>query len=131
MKIHVLSSILFAVTAVAHATPVEFATREIGAAAKAAAVAEPRVTFKIDSSLGVQAYRFNGDSNGAVVVTGGDASGAMYGGLDIAEAVRLGSLKDLVSDPRLHTPRILDRGIKFNVPLDWRTPTRLNSSHLG
>jgi hypothetical protein len=123
MKIHVLSSILFAVTAVAHATPVEFATREIGAAAKAAAVAEPRVTFKIDSSLGVQAYRVNGDSNGAVVVTGGDASGAMYGGLDIAEAVRLGSLKDLVSDPRLHTPRILDRGIKFNVPLDWRTPT--------
>ena len=123
MKIHVILSILFAVNAVAHATPVEFATREIGAAATGAAVAKPRVTFKIDSSLGAQSYRFNGDSNGAVVVTGGDASGAMYGGLDIAEAVRLGSLKELVSDPRLHTPHILDRGIKFNVPLDWRTPT--------
>lgn len=127
MKIHVLSYILFAVTAVvatvAHATPAEFATREIGAAAKAAAVAEPRVTFKIDSSLGAQAYRFNGDSNGAVVVTGGDASGAMYGGLDIAQALRLGTLKALVSDHRLHTPHVLDRGIKFNVPLDWRTPT--------
>ncbi len=123
MKIQVLSCILLAVTTVAHATPAEFATQEIGAAAKAAAVAEPRVTFKIDSSLGAQAYRFNVDSNGAVVVTGGDASGAMYGGLDIAEGVRLGSLKELVSDPRLHTPHILDRGIKFNVPLDWRTPT--------
>lgn len=126
MKI-VLSCILFAVTAVvapaAHATPTEFATQEIGVAAKAAAVAEPHVTFRIDSSLGAQAYRFNSDSNGAVVVTGGDASGAMYGGLDIAEAIRLGSLKKLVSDPRLHTPHILVRGIKFNVPLDWRTPT--------
>jgi hypothetical protein len=123
MKIHVLSCLLFVVTAVAHATPAEFAAQEIGAAATAAAVAEPRVTFKIDSSLGAQAYRFSVDSNGAVVVTGGDASGTMYGGLDIAEAVRLGSLKELVSDPRLHTPHVLDRGIKFNVPLDWRTPT--------
>lgn len=123
MKIHALSYLLFAVTAVAQASPTEFATQEIGVAAKAAGVAAPRVTYKIDGSLGAQAYRFNGDSNGALVVTGGDASGAMYGGLDIAEAVRLSSLKELVSDPRLHTPHVLDRGIKFNVPLDWRTPT--------
>jgi len=127
MKLHALSYILFAATAVggsvAHAIPTEFATREISAAAKAAAVAEPRVIFKIDSSLGAQAYRFNGGSNGPLIVTGGDESGAMYGGLDIAEALRLGTLKELVSDPRLHTPHVLDRGIKFNVPLDWRTPT--------
>lgn len=127
MKIHVLSYILFAATAVgarvAHAMPTEFATREIGAAAKAAAVAEPRVTFKTDRSLGAQAYRFSRVSDGTVVVTSGDASGAMYGGLDIAEALRLGTLKELVSDHRLHTPHVLDRGIKFNLPLDWRTPT--------
>ncbi|MGO4514203.1 hypothetical protein AB4Y89_00315 [Terriglobus sp. 2YAB30_2] len=103
--------------------PTEFATREIGAAAKAAAVAEPRVTFKTDRSLGAQAYRFSRVSDGTVVVTSGDASGAMYGGLDIAEALRLGTLKELVSDHRLHTPHVLDRGIKFNLPLDWRTPT--------
>jgi hypothetical protein len=120
---YILSAAIMAGTTVADATPTEFATREIGAAAKAAAVGEPRVIFKIDRSLGAQAYRFNGSSNEAVVVTGGDASGAMYGGLDIAEALRLGTVKELVSDPRLHTPHVLDRGIKFNVPLDWRTPT--------
>jgi hypothetical protein len=127
MKFRVLSYILFAVTAVvptvAQTTSVEFATREIGAATKAASVAEPHVTFKLDRSLSAQSYRFNSDANGAVVVTAGDASGEMYGGLDIAEAVRLGTLKGLVSDPRLHTPHVLDRGIKFNIPLDFRTPT--------
>ena len=55
------------------------------------------------------------------VVLGADAVGAMYGGLDLAEAIRTGrfnSLKD--SD---HTPHIAQRGIKFNIPLDLRTPT--------
>lgn len=127
MKIHVLSYLLFAATAVsatvAQAVPTEFAAREIGAAAKAAGAAQPRVTFTVDSSLGAQAYRFQGGSAGTVVVTGGDASGAMYGGLDIAEAVRLGTLNELVADPRVHIPHIRERGIKFNIPLDWRTPT--------
>ena len=49
-------------------------------------------------------------------VRGADAAGAMYGGLDVAEAIRTGvpdSLKD--SD---HTPHIAQRGIKFSIPLD-------------
>ena len=96
---------------------------EISVALKAVSVAGPRVVFKIDNALGAQAYRLNRGPDGTVVVTGGDASGAMYGGLEIAEGLRLGTLNELVSDPRLHTPHILDRGIKFNVPLDFRTPT--------
>ena len=28
-------------------------------------------------------------------MTGGDATGAMYGGLDVAEAIRLGTLAEL------------------------------------
>lgn len=127
MKMRVLPCLLFAAivfhAGAVHATPVEFAAGEISAAAKASSVDGPRVVFKIDSTLGAQAYRLNRGPDGAIVVTGGDASGAMYGGLDIAEGLRLGTLDELVSDHRLHTPHILDRGIKFNVPLDFRTPT--------
>ena len=57
----------------------------------------------------------------AHVVLGADASGAMYGGLDVAEAIRLktiGKLKDAA-----HTPHIAQRGIKFNIPPDARTPS--------
>ncbi|MCX7824041.1 MAG: carbohydrate-binding family 6 protein [Verrucomicrobiae bacterium] len=63
----------------------------------------------------------DGGGRRSITVCGADAVGAMYGGLDIAEAIRtgtLGSLKD--SD---HRPHIAQRGIKFNIPLDVRTPT--------
>jgi hypothetical protein len=45
----------------------------------------------------------------------------MYGGLDIAEAIRTGTLNTLKDSD--HTPHIKKRGIKFNIPLDVRTPT--------
>lgn len=54
-------------------------------------------------------------------VVGGDESGAMYGGLDIAEAIRLGTIRS--TDDSIHTPYIAKRGIKFNIPLDLRTPS--------
>ena len=108
---------------VAHATSLEFAEQEIRAAAKSANVAPPRVTFAMDTALGAQAYRFERGADGAIKVTAGDNVGAMYGGLDVAEAQRLGTLDSLASDARLHSPHILNRGIKFNIPLDFRTPT--------
>jgi hypothetical protein len=55
----------------------------------------------------------------AVLAT--DPTGAMYGGLDVAEAVRLGTLADLKDSD--HAPHIERRGIKFNIPLDARTPS--------
>jgi hypothetical protein len=54
-------------------------------------------------------------------VVGTDAIGAMYGGLDIAEAIRLGTLAELKAGE--HAPFIERRGIKFNIPLDARTPS--------
>jgi hypothetical protein len=57
----------------------------------------------------------------AYTVSGSDAVGAMYGGLDIAEAIRLGTLAEM-SDQE-HSPHIARRGIKFNIPLDVRTPS--------
>lgn len=50
-----------------------------------------------------------------------DEDGAMYGGLDIAEAIRLGTLARMADT--VHTPYIARRGIKFNIPLDARTPS--------
>src|SRR5476651_107878 len=45
-------------------------------------------------------------------VTAPDANGAMYGMLDLIEADRLGTLRDLKDGD--HTPYIARRGIKFN-----------------
>ena len=50
-----------------------------------------------------------------------DAAGAMYGGLDLAEAIRLDTLDTLRDSD--HAPHIARRGIKFNIPLDVRTPS--------
>ena len=57
----------------------------------------------------------------SISVIGSDPAGAMYGGLDVAEAIRTGTL-DTLQDS-VHRPRLPRRGIKFNAPLDERTPT--------
>jgi len=59
------------------------------------------------------------------VVLGADPVGAMYGGLDLAEAIRLGTLTELKDAE--HAPYIAQRGIKFNIPLDARTPSYSDS----
>ncbi len=60
-------------------------------------------------------------------VVGGDAAGAMYGGMDIAEAIRLGAVDS--TDDRTHAPFMAKRGIKFNIPLDLRTPSYSDCSN--
>jgi len=67
-----------------------------------------------------QSYRIERDG-AKVRVIGGDAAGAMYGRLDVAEAVRLGTLAVIAVGER--KPHIEFRGIKFNIPLDVRTPS--------
>ena len=54
-----------------------------------------------------------------VEVTGSDATGAMYGGLEVADLIRLGlPMKDQDQEPFVEK-----RGIKYNIPLDARTPS--------
>lgn len=56
-----------------------------------------------------------------VWVIGQDAAGAMYGGLELAEVIRIAGLeavKDVDKNPYMAL-----RGVKFNCPLDERTPT--------
>lgn len=54
-------------------------------------------------------------------VIGADAAGVMYGGLELAELIRVGDLAK-VRDVD-HNPYMAMRGTKFNCPLDARTPS--------
>ncbi|MBI4874112.1 MAG: carbohydrate-binding family 6 protein [Acidobacteria bacterium] len=89
-------------------------------------------TAQVAKTLGVSAPRSSeaqayairrGTAAGRTVIAvlGADAAGAMYGGLDVAEALRLGTLDQLRDSDRV--PHIAQRGIKFNIPLDARTPS--------
>ena len=52
---------------------------------------------------------------------GGDRIGAMYGGIHMGEIVAGGSLANFRDEDK--TPYIKKRGLKFNIPLDKRTPS--------
>lgn len=60
-------------------------------------------------------------------VIGKDAAGAMYGGLELAEAVQLANGLDGVTN-RKANPHLEKRGIKFNIPLDARSPSYSDDS---
>ena len=83
-------------------------------------------------NAGPQGYAIRRHEQGGrltIAVLGADPSGAMYGGLDVAEAVRLGSIKETRDSD--HSPHIAQRGIKFNIPLDRRTPSYSDHSDSG
>jgi len=69
-----------------------------------------------------QGYAIRVSGKSTYWAVGADEAGAMYGGLDIAEIVRIEGGLDKVSDKK-HSPSIARRGIKFNIPLDARTPS--------
>jgi hypothetical protein len=87
------------------------------------------LTVEENAQAAAQSYRIrvrNDAGRHVVTVLGADATGAMYGGLDIAEAIRLGTFDSLQSSE--HRPHIAQRGIKFNIPLDLRTPSYSDNS---
>ena len=126
--------------------PVKFAVAEITKAQSTRPVGNLRITIaagpeesrRTATSLGVrgllhtepQSYSIRVHRNGketTIAVLSADPTGAMYGGLDIADAITnaaAGQVQD--SD---HTPYIAQRGIKFNIPLDLRTPSYSDNSH--
>ena len=55
---------------------------------------------------------------------GGDANGAMYGGLQIAENINFGNLAKSYHEDE--SPKLKQRGIKFNIPWDERSQTYFN-----
>lgn len=84
--------------------------------------AEDLVVLKWDSALKSQSYRIDADGSGIQIAAADDA-GFLYGLLD---------LTDIWDTPlvlqRTVTPDIPQRGIKFNIPLDARTPSYSDAS---
>jgi Bacterial Ig domain len=71
-----------------------------------------------------QAYSVRVKNSGSlqdILIVGADAAGTLYGGLDVADAIRMGTLGSLAASDL--TPHIAQRGIKFNIPLDLRSPS--------
>jgi hypothetical protein len=80
--------------------------------------------LKMPEQFGWQCYSIRVKETGSqkvIYVLSGDKTGAMYGGFDIAEAIRLETI-NLISDSD-SKPYLERRGIKFNIPLDLRTPS--------
>ena len=81
------------------------------------------------SGLTAQGYAIRRVGTGASRwwAIGADETGAMYGGLELAEAIQLTGSLTGVGDRQVN-PHIASRGIKFNIPLDARSPSYSDDS---
>ncbi len=79
-----------------------------------------RLYFSVDGTLDAESFSIK-QEEGRILVTGGDANGMMYAGIDLAEAILLE--KDLNNMDASKQPYLKHRGLRFNIPLDARTPS--------
>jgi hypothetical protein len=89
-------------------------------------------SLRSPKSLGWQSYSIRVKTKGqlkTIYVLAGDETAAMYGGFDIAEAIRLQTINTMRETD--NTPYLERRGIKFNIPLDLRTPSYSDMSDAG
>ena len=85
--------------------------------------------IKKPANLGWQCYAIRVKTNGnkkTVYILAGDKTGAMYGAFDVAEALRLKTISTIADSD--NKPYLDRRGIKFNIPLDLRTPSYTDPS---
>lgn len=95
------------------------------------AIARVRARFAVAApkQTGPQSYAIRKHSAAGGItylVLAADPAGAMYGGLELAESIRIGALDNTADSDS--APFIERRGIKFNIPLDARTPTYSDNS---
>ncbi len=117
-------------------TALEQAGYAVDAAAPAAqaAAATARIAIRIepagDSQLPAEGFairRMTAGATVAVEIVGGDATGAMYGALEVAERLRHGTALDRIA-PTTAAPRFPFRAVKFNLP--WMSYRRHESLQL-
>ena len=116
--------------AVHSAAPDQLSTQASATQILIGTVGTPMAGQPIVSGLMPQGYAIRKVAAGATTrwwAIGADAPGAMYGGLELAEAVRVSGDLTGVQDRQVH-PYITRRGIKFNIPLDARTPSYSDDS---
>jgi hypothetical protein len=76
-----------------------------------------------------EGFSLQRDKKDRIWVAGGDIAGLMYGILELAEQIRIHGpegIKDTDQNPYMEM-----RGIKFNIPLDVRTPSYSDMSDAG
>lgn len=76
-----------------------------------------------------ESFRIERMKDGGIRIIGSDAAGAMYGGLEVAELLRIGG-PTMVQNHEA-TPALGMRGVKFNIPLDVRTPSYSDMGDAG
>ena len=101
---------------IAISKPIEFARTKLEGYAGS-------VELMNDASLKSQAYRRRVEGT-KVIVEASDDAGFLYGLLDLADTLRKGELPT----DTVVTPYLENRGIKFNIPLDARTPSYSDAS---
>jgi len=95
-----------------------FARQKISEAIQKRSLPDLPIQFELDTDLPIEGYRIEPGAGG-VMIYGGDGRGLLYGGLDVAEQLELNrQIKATVGKPYL-----AKRGLKFNIPLDARTPS--------
>ena len=105
---------------------VQFAVEELqktGAILEPASGSTPEMTinFELDKTLGKESYKISGNDK-TITIKGGDANALMYAGVELAEMIQDGVKLTKVGEIS-GKPYMPYRGIKFNFPLDARTPS--------
>jgi hypothetical protein len=86
--------------------------------------ASVRVVFERVATVKVEGFdlRVMGETDRRVfTIASSDAAGAMYGGLELAEQIRISGVQAVADTAR--NPHLALRGTKFNIPLDLRNPS--------
>lgn len=105
-----------------HSEPVRFGWEHLRTSLPAGALT--KLDLQENAALGAQCYHLE-SSGGRVQVSAGDAAGMLYALLDLEDLYDGGWPEDLNVTKR---PYLSQRGIKFNIPLDARTPSYSDAS---
>lgn len=99
---------------------VAFAAQEIKNALKELGREDLQVTLNVKlDETSPESFQIRHVGANHVEVIGSDVNGAMYGGIEVAEYLKLG----LPIQNAMRKPFLEKRGIKFNIPLDVRNPS--------
>tara|TARA_R110002096_G_scaffold74283_18_gene176133 strand:- start:4034 stop:7000 length:2967 start_codon:yes stop_codon:yes gene_type:complete len=103
-----------------HSPQLVFAAQEIEDAMRETGREDLRVTLVVKADEGSpEAFQIRRIGEGEIEVAGTDANGAMYGGIEVSEYLKLGLPIESVS----RIPLVKERGLKMNIPWDCRTPS--------
>ncbi len=112
---------------------VDFAVEEIKQALSQneIEVSKIEISFQVvpDGLIEREGFQISTEGNTKIIVRASDPAGAMYGGLELAEQIRLYGWEGVTATQQ--NPHMEMRGVKFNIPLDARTPSYSDASDAG